>query len=66
MVGFGGDSTDDGPNGGTSAVRGLLSSPESEGRHAELFKIDIILKYKDCWVVTLISSLFKSLQKAIF
>lgn len=47
-------------------VRGLLSSPESEGRHAELFKIDIILKYKDCWVVTLISSLFKSLQKAIF
>lgn len=47
-------------------VQGLLSSPESEGRHAELFKIDIILKYKDCWVVTLISSLFKSLQKAIF
>lgn len=47
-------------------VRGLLLSPESEGRHAEVFKIDIILKYKDSWVVTLSSSLFKSLQKAIF
>lgn len=41
-------------------VPGLQSRPESEGRNAELFKIDIILKYMDCWVVTLISSLFKS------
>lgn len=47
-------------------VLGLLLSPGSEGRHAEVFKMDIILKYKDSWAVTLSSSLFKTLQKAIF
>lgn len=63
VVGFGGDSTGDGPDGGVSGSG--TGEFWIRGGSTDLFKSDIIFINRDNWVVTPISSLRKSLQKAI-
>lgn len=65
VIGFGGGSTDGGPDSGTSGS-GIVESWIKSGEGTAVFMGCIILVTRHYWVITLISSLCKSLQKAFF